>query len=498
MENKEKVELSQEEIEKNRKKLLGELKNINGKTVGEVDFSGLLNNPKNKGDIGQVVQKYLGKNLDSDPGPDFPDAKLELKVTGLLPNKLKNKDKFRAKERLVLTIINYINDCNVVFEESHLIEKCNDMLMTCYEYLKPENGGKVDYASFPIIDSFILTLSDKDKEVMKKDYDIIMSKVREGHAEQISESDTDYLAACTKGKDSSDTTDQPNSLIKAKRRAFSLKQSFVSSIIRQYISNEHFQSIIDGVNNLEAGGIEGFVLSKLKPWFGKTEEELGYTFNVATNAKNRYSMYINRIFRVSNLEDSEEFQKADIVVKTLRIQKTGSIKEKMSFAQMNFVKVAKTPWEESDVRAYFAEKRFLFIAFKETEKGYVLDSAAFYNFSEELVDEFIGYTYKKTQKTLQDGNIVKSISWQIVNGKNKPINKTNFVGLKENPICHVRPHGADFNDQSVLPAQDKVTGYTSYEKQCFWIDTRFINAILHKGEKEYLDTARKKLLKLEE
>lgn len=491
MENK-KDKHPSEKVEKNRKDLLDKLKALNGKTIGQVDQYGLLDNPKSKGDIGQVIQKYLGKDLDNDPGPDFPDAELELKVTGLLPNKAKTKDKFRAKERLVLTNINYNEDYKSSFENSHLIEKCDDMLMTCYEYVKPD-AEKIDYGAFPIIDSFILALSNEDKAVMKRDFDLIISKIKNGQADQISESDTNYLAACTKAKDSTIRKTQPFSSTLAKPRAFSLKQSFVSSLIREYISNEHFQSILDGVKSMNFGGIEDFVLSKLKPWFGKTEEELGYTFNVATNAKNRYSMYINRIFKVSSLEESEEFQKADIVVKTLRIKKTGSIQEKMSFAQMDFVDVAETPWEESDVRSYFSEKRFLFIAFRETEKGYVLDNAAFYNFPETIVDEFVGYTYRKTQKTLLEGNIVKSTSWKKVKGEIKLIHNTNFVGSKENPVCHVRPHGATFNDQSPLPVPDKYTGYTSYEKQCFWIDTRFINAILRKTEKEYLDVARKKL-----
>lgn len=103
------------------------------------------------------------------------------------------------------------------------------------------------------------------------------------------------------------------------------------------------------------------------------------------------------------------------------------------------------------------------------------------------------HTYKKTQKTLREGNIVKSISVQKVKEENKKIHKTHFVGSSENPICHVRPHGADFNDQSSLPVQDKLTGYTSYEKQCFWIDTRFINAVLHGEESEYLSIARNRL-----
>ena len=492
MENDKRI-YSSEEVESNRKKLLDKVKALNGKTIGQVDQYELLNNPKNKGDIGQVIQKYLGKDLDNDPNPDFPEAKLELKVTGLLLNKGKSKDKFRAKERLVLTSINYHEDYKLSFENSHLIEKCNDMLLTCYEYLTTEKGQKIDYGAFPIIDSFILTLSNEDKAIMKQDYDLIISKIKNGQASQISESDTNYLAACTKAKDSTVRKTQPFSSTLAKPRAFSLKQSFVSSLIRKYISNEHFQSILDDIKSISSTSIEEFVLSKLKPWYGKTEEELGYAFNVKTNAKNRYAMYINRIFKVTSLENSEEFRKADIVVKTLRIQKTDTIKEKVSFAPMNFIKVAETPWEESDCRAYFTEKRFLFIAFKETEKGYVLDNAAFYNFPESIVDEFIGYTYRKTQKVLLNGNIVKSTSWQNKTDKTTLVHKTNFVSSKENPICHVRPHGANFYDQSPLPVPDKYTNYTSYEKQCFWIDTRLINAILHKKEKEYLDKARKQL-----
>ncbi len=488
MEHK-KDSLSQKEIENNRKKLLEKLKKINGKTIGEIDQYGLLQNGNNKGDIGQVIQKYLGKNLDNNPSLDFPDAKLELKVTGLLPSKSKKKDKFRAKERLVLTIINYNEDYKDSFENSHLIEKCNDLLMTCYEYLEPQNGEKVDYSSFPVADSFILTLSKEDKAMMKQDYETIISKIKSGQADQISESDTNYLAACTKGKDSSVRTSQPFSNTLAKPRAFSLKQSFVNSLIREFISDEHFQSIMNGIEG-SMPNLEDFVLSKLKPWFGKTEEELSRSLNVTSHAKSRYSMYINRIFKVSSLEKSEEFQKANIVVKTMRIQKTGSIKEKMSFAQMNFIEVANTAWEESSVREYFAERRFLFVAFKETEKGYVLDNATFYNFPEPIVDEFIGYTYKRTRKLLSEGNIVKLLT---ANSKKAMIHKTNFVGSKENPICHVRPHGANFNDQSPLPVPDKVTGYKCYERQCFWIDTRFINAVLNGKEKEYVFFARKQL-----
>ena len=487
------------DIEKERQRLLDLLKKINGKTIGEVDSSNLLSNSKNKGAIGQVIQKYLGKDLDNDKGKDFPEAQLELKVTGLLSYENKSKGAYHAKERLVLSEINYNEDYKEPFEESHVVKKCNDMLMTCYEYIKPKtNGEKPQYDKFPIIDSFIMSLSDADMMILKRDYDFIMDKIKRGLADQISQSDTNYLSTCTKAADSSKRTTQPFSDRLAKPRAFAFKDTFLTTLIKKYISNEDYQSIIDSLDEYKEFDLETYVLDKLKPWFGKTEEQLGYTFGVMTNAKNRYSVYADRIFKVSSLEDSEEFQKADISVKTIRIQKSGNIKEKMSFPQMDFEEVASTPWEESSVREHFAEKRFLFLIYKETNKGYVFDNAFFYNFTDSIIDEFIGYTYKKTQEVLNNGTIVKNRELKLINGEYKLIHSTYFVGIKENPICHVRPHARDFKDQAPLPVQDQLTGYTSYEKQCFWIDTRFIKAIVDNKQDEYISFARDRLNNIDE
>ncbi len=482
------------ETERKRKELLDKLKKINGKTIGDVDSSNLLSNPKNKGAIGQVIQKYLGKDLDNDKGMDFPEAQLELKVTGLLPYKTaKNNSVYHAKERLVLSDLNYNEDYKEDFENSHVIKKCNDMLMTCYEYIKPNDNEPTQYDKFPVIDSFIMSLSETDKMILKHDYDFIMSKIRNGLADEISESDTNYLATCTKSSDSTVRTTQPFSNKLVKPRAFAFKSSFLTSLIQQYISNETYQSVIDKVTKFTNFDLEQYIISKLKPWFGKTEEELGYTFGISSNAKNRYSMYAARIFKVFSLEDSEEFQKADISVKTIRIQKGGNIKEKMSFPKMDFVDVATTPWEQSNVREYFAEKRFLFLIYKETDKGYIFANAFFYNFSDSVIDEFIGYTYKKTQEVLQHGNIVKNREFKFIDNDIKLVHSTNFVGIKENPICHVRPHARDFEDQSPLPIKDKLTGYSSYEKQCFWIDTRFIKALIENKGEEYIAFARSRL-----
>ena len=78
--------------------------------------------------------------------------------------------------------------------------------------------------------------------------------------------------------------------------------------------------------------------------------------------------------------------------------------------------------------------------------------------------------WKSTYNTIKSGNIVKPIT----NGKRK----TNFVGLSDNEVCHVRPHGRDAKDVYPLPVKDKLTGVDNYTKHCFWINNTYIRKVL--------------------
>ena len=89
---------------------------------------------------------------------------------------------------------------------------------------------------------------------------------------------------------------------------------------------------------------------------------------------------------------------------------------------------------------------------------------------------------------MQSGKIVTSVKKQHhKNGKTSLIHYNNFVGSKENPVSHVRPHGSDFwHPQKDLPVADKFTGYERYETQCFWFDKKYVKAILEGKDGEYL------------
>lgn len=76
----------------------------------------------------------------------------------------------------------------------------------------------------------------------------------------------------------------------------------------------------------------------------------------------------------------------------------------------------------------------------------------------------------KTVDLIKKGDIVKNID---SNG----IRTTNFPGMSENLICHVRPHAANAEDTYELPVKDKYTGLNEYTKHCFWINNKYLEKL---------------------
>ena len=66
-----------------------------------------------------------------------------------------------------------------------------------------------------------------------------------------------------------------------------------------------------------------------------------------------------------------EFQKANIVVKTIRIEENGKNRENMSFAPFKFKELVQEEWEDSTVFNYFDTTQFLFVVFQKVDNIYV-------------------------------------------------------------------------------------------------------------------------------
>ena len=191
---------------------------LSGKTLREVTNLTELEDPhRRRGSFGSALEEYYFKiKPNSSPKADFDGAGLELKTT---PLKRNSKGELVAKERLVISQINYMDVVNEDFEHSHLMEKAKDILMVSYLYEPDKNP--LDYKI-----QFVARwgIPPEDIPQIKHDWETVVKRVRSGHAEEISGGDTLYLEACTKAKDSTVRTAQPFSDVPAKPRAGRLRR----------------------------------------------------------------------------------------------------------------------------------------------------------------------------------------------------------------------------------------------------------------------------------
>ena len=437
-----------------------------GKSVNDIlneEIVTVEDKDANKGGLGQLIEKYLfGMDNNSDSEPDFMPAGIELKVT---PYKKIKGDKLSAKERLVLNIIDYMTEYKNTFRSSHFWYKNNKIQLLWY--LWEANKDKKDLI---ITHEKLLELEkNEDLKQIEEDWNFIINKIREEKAHEISEADTMYLGACSKGVNALSTRQQPFSDIPAMQRAFCFKNSYMTQLVRKYIGDySNVEKILKGTNDT----FNEFVLNIIAKYKGKSQNELMNEFNIDTKAKNVNSMLISRMFNVkSKLSETEEFQKAKIIPKTIRIEENGRIKESISFPYFKYTEIVNQDWETSDLREELETTKYMFFIFKMENGEYIFKGIKLWNMPEIDIETSVMEMWKKTYNTIKTGNIVKSIE----NG----IRKTNFVGMSENNVCHVRPHGRNANDVCKLPVADKLTGATEYTKHCFWINNNYIRKIFN-------------------
>lgn len=428
---------------------------IVGIPLGQVDKTGRLST--GKGAIGTVIEEsWFGYSPNNESEPDFPEAGVELKASPYVHN----KNGIAAKERLVCNIIDYMTEYAKVFETSAFWHKCNTILLMSYEYKKdiPKSDFTIDKAvlfSFPITDLIII----------KQDWEKIITKVREGNAHLITEGDTLYLAACTKGANASSVRPQPFSDIMAKQRAYSLKSSYMTHILRTYVfGDQEDEHIIKDWRELQETDFETYIMNKVERYYGKTQSELKALFCVDSTAKNLNEVLLAKMLGITGkIAYTEEFQNANIIPKTIRIQKNGHIKESMSFPTFKFTEIINETWEESTLLNYLEPAKFLFVVFRESENGeYVFERVKFWNIPLEDLEE-VRKVWEQTVQVIKDGVQIH------FNGR---VNCNNFPKSTENRVSHVRPHARDSSDTYPLPDGREML------KQCFWFNRSYVESII--------------------
>lgn len=144
-----------------------------------------------------------------------------------------------------------------------------------------------------------------------EDYKRITQKVLEGRAHELSESDGMYLSTCRKGagKDK-DRTTQPYGPELANRRAWSLKSSYMTTLLRTKVFSQEEQESIARAAQDTSKPFTQIIEEKLLQYRGQSEKELCKKFDVNFNAKGRNSTLVRKILGLSSdIDSTAEFKR---------------------------------------------------------------------------------------------------------------------------------------------------------------------------------------------
>ncbi|MCM1028524.1 MAG: hypothetical protein NC484_02800 [Alloprevotella sp.] len=436
---------------------------------------------KGKGGLGQMVEElFFNYDVNSNREADFADAHVELKCTPLLKSKSDNS--YRIKERLVCTMIDYFEIIETPFEDSHLILKCQLMLLLFYLHV----SGNAIY-DYEFLFRILWQLPEKDLILIKKDYQTIADKVRRGEAHLLSEGDTIYLGACRKGQKGDSPQAQPNSNIKANKRAFSLKPAYMRYILSHVVDSgkDYFTNYAEfekpkfelvSSAELQNDTFEDVILKRFAPYIGKNYIQICEMLGIeACQAKNKYADIAALIASNSEsrrLSVAEEFIKSGIIMKTIRLQNNGMPKESMSFKNIDYCEIYDNgDWVGSETYEVFTN-RFMFVVFRPatgeqitiynnrtkqnvTEQSYILDSVFFWTMPQEDLELAKDYWENIRQAVLSNHIAPKS-----------------FWSISDHRKFHVRPKARVKSDKAINPNG----GYC--DKYCYWFNADYVKQII--------------------
>lgn len=487
--------------------VMGRLASARGRSFRELDRTGRTGVGGNKGSLGQVIEEsVLGYPINADPNPDIQvgDERYELKVTPL--KHVRKGKETSAKERLVIDIIDFMRVAKERdFEASYFWDKARNILIVYY-YDDRADKKKELRIDCRVLDSMILEYTKEDLATIRDDWRLIRDKIASGHADALSEADTNYLAASTKGagnankdeKDDGKLNDirkapapqgSPEPFITAKQRAFSYKASYMTMVARRFLSGEGRGDSATKMPMSPDQDLNSYVNARFHDFIGKTAGEINDLLHADISPRiKQYNAYIAlallgitkdvRTGKRKKIEDIEQFRAANVTqIKSVTIYPGGLPKENMSFPalvqeQWDEWADPNVQWEDSCIYRFFEENRFLIVASESPipyasghdKSGDILLGGFLWNMPESDIDRYVKPVWERVHNLL----VAKRWLNYGVRGKNL------LPGQDFNKVFHLRPHSSkgrnsgNPSDRIVLPSGEIIT------KQSFWLDRRYI------------------------
>ena len=440
---------------------------LEGRVISDVVGSKKLENNKDKGMVGNALQEqYFKIPRNSSSKPDFYEAELELKCFGYWSDGERKK----ADQRLALTDINFMDYLEEVsFEDSHLYQKCHNMLWIAY--LMRLNQARIDseikHVRLYEFDKVVAS----DIRQIRKDYEVITRKIREGKASDLSEGDTEYLGAARTGNKDSNKQKAPLG-DEALPRRFVFKQSYMSYLVKEYIIPEkEFGIKISKVKEKNCIKVprgktfEDWLKSLDRKYTGKTAAKIAKMKNIREakgiidfERKNSFSELGYAMLGIASNKDIY-LQKTNTVVKAVRIKQSGIAAESSPFPHFRIMDIVNQAWVESDMFAYLSEQRFLLQIFVQKDEEYIYTGHVMLKFTPEELEEFVRPTWEDFRC-----KVIEGLRFQLkLNRNNEPIITNNINGRVDGQIglikLHVRDITYDISAQHISGVNEKAEEY---------------------------------------
>lgn len=433
-----------------REEVLARAEGLTGKSLGEAVGDILyevLGKANNKGNAGHLVEAYFRIKQNSDAGPDFPHAKIELKAVPLLKAK---KKAFRSKERTKIKLINYMSLPDEQWDTGEIRKKLDSVL---FIFFLVEPSAPV--VSYPVVGYSLWVPDSAQQSDMKADWEAVRKKVCDGEAHLLSEGDGRFLGPAR--ANDSILVPQPFNEELAKKRAWALKPTFTIAVFERLVAAKQKSaelSLRELLSLPDTSDFEEEVIARLLPFRGMRLREVGEALSISSVAgKDAASRIVRRALGIKS--DSvllKEFRERGIQVKTVPIGKVGDAYQAMSFPYFKFREMAaEESWEESVFSQYL--QRLLIIPLfrrKESVPG---------------LDALLGTPFFWSPSFDQLETIQKE--WMLIRDliRNEKADQLPSYGATE--IIHARPKGQNSKDTDDAP------GIGPYPKRALWLNPAF-------------------------
>lgn len=457
-----------------------------------------------KGDIGQAYEEgWFNYACNEEAEPDFKEADIELKVTPFLIN----SRGYRAKERLSLGKINYRDENWNEYKESRFWTKNHHLLIMYYQYIR---CMKREEFCVQKIDEIILEkLPERDKMIIRHDWEKIAQKVKEGKAHELSERDFMYLSPARKGSGGDEKVKYDDRYPKAKPRAYSFKKSYMTKLFNERMLDlEEISYILPATVLAEEKEFDDILLETLKKYLGRTVESLKKEFPKYRNGYSDKNGIIKQIFDSEcELEETDEFQKANYKLRTITVDEKGTPTQDMSFSTFDFEALLKEEsWTESVVYDEMIDSKFLLVIFSENAEGKEILNNAMIWYIPKKDENKVKEVWKETRKVIKNGIELRQKISHDKEGRVRFVYENNFPKSNFNKVAHVRNKAGEGeyfyeNGNSVklrnpakvillkeIPKELKGVSVPTGEymtKQCFWFNKKYMKQQIKDFIKSY-------------